>query len=104
MHLAPSNWDQLEFGSGDVQVRSTFDRNVRFIAQNIFGSESLSEELFREDGRSVEFPFELLLIVASPIKLGTRVQAAEVRMTADMVPVRVSNEHGCQRRQPRHEG
>ena len=104
MRLTPSNWDQLEFRSADVQVRSTVDRNVRLVAQNIFGAESLSEELFREDVRPVEFLFELLLIVASPIKLGTRVQAAEVRMTADMVPVCVSNEHGCQRRQPRRKG
>src|SRR5262245_10342351 len=101
MRLTASNWDQLEFRSADVQVRSTVDRNVRFVAHNIFGPESLSEELFPEDVRPVEFLFELLLIVASPVKLGTRTPAAEVRMTADVVPVCVSNEHGCQRRQSR---
>src|SRR5262245_19024066 len=104
MRLTPSNWDQLEFRSADVRVRSTVDRNVRFVAHNIFGPESLYEELFPEDVRPVEFLFELLLIVASPIKLGTRVQAAEVRMIAAMIPVSGSNEHGCQRRQPRRKG
>src|SRR5262249_49877603 len=47
----------------------------------------------------VKFLFELLLIVASPVKLGTRVQAAEVGMTADMIPVGVRNQHSCKRRQ-----
>src|SRR5262245_7592893 len=101
MRFTPSNWDQLEFRSADVYVRSIVDRHVWFVAMNILGVESLSEKRFSEDVRPVEFPFELFLIVASTIKLGTRVQAAEVRMTADMVPVRVSNEHSCQRRQSR---
>src|SRR6516162_7450553 len=67
-------------------------------------AESLPEELLPEDLRPVGLLFELFLIVASPIKLGTRVQAAEVGMAADMVPVGVSNEHGCQRRQSWREG
>src|SRR5262249_28418001 len=62
-------------------------------------AETLSEELLPEDLRAVEFLFELLLIVASPIKRGTRVQATEVGMTSDMVPMSVSDEHGCQWRQ-----
>src|SRR5215467_9145064 len=104
MRFAPSNRDQLELRSADVQVRSIVDRNVRFVAQNVLGAESLSEELLREYLRCVEFPFELFPIVASPIKLGTRVQAVEVGMTADMVPMSVSNEHRCQRRQSWRKG
>ena len=78
MRLTPSNWDQLELRSADVYVGSIVDRNVRFVAQNILRAESLSEKLLREDSRPAEFLFELSLIVASPVKLGTRVQAAEV--------------------------
>src|SRR5215467_10535206 len=85
-------------------INSNFDRHVWFVATNILRAESLSEKRFAEDVRPVEFLFELFLIVASTIKLGTRVQAAEVRMTADMVPVCVSNEHSCQRRQSRRKG
>src|SRR6516165_10311350 len=99
MRLTPSNWDQLERRSADVQVGSIVDRNVRLVTQKI-----LRTELLREDSWPVGLLFELFLIVASPIKLGTRVQAAEVGMTADMVPVGVSNEHGCQRRQPWRKG
>ena len=95
------SWDQLELRSADVQVRSIVDRNVRFVAHNIVGAESLSKKLLREDLRRVEFLLELFLIVAASIKFGTRVQATEVRMTADMVPVCVSNEHCCQWRQSR---
>src|SRR6516225_11267341 len=99
MRLTPSNWDQLELRSADVQVCSIVDRNVRFVAQKFIRAEPLAEELLPEDSWPVRLLFELFLIVASPIKLGTRVQAAEVGMTADMVPVGVRNEHGCQRRQ-----
>src|SRR6516162_3925569 len=62
-------------------------------------AESLPEELLPEDLRPVGLLFELFPVVVSPIKPGTRVQATEVGMAADMVPVGVSNEHGCQRRQ-----
>src|SRR5262249_4625000 len=88
-----------ELRSADAQVRSIVDHNIRFVTQNIFAAESLSEELLREDVRRVEFSPKFFLIIASPIKLRTRVQAAEVGMTADMIPVRVSNEHGCHWRQ-----
>src|SRR5215813_14019450 len=104
MRLTPSNWDQLEFRSTDVHVRSIVDRHVWFVATNILGVESLSEKRFPEDVRPVEFPFELFLIVAAAVKLGTRVQAAKVRMTPDMIPVGVGNEHGCQWRQSRRKG
>src|SRR6266542_5222941 len=104
MRLAPSNWDQLKFRSADVQVRSLVDRNVWFVAQNIVGTESLPEELLPEDLWPVEFLFEFFLVVASPVKLGTRVQPAEVGVTAHMVPVCVSNEHGRQRRQSWRKG
>ena len=72
MRLTPSNWDQLEFRSADVHVRSIVDRHVWFVAMNILGVESLSKKGFPEDVWSVEFLFELFLIVASTIKLGTR--------------------------------
>src|SRR5215831_16004057 len=104
MRFTPSNWDQLEFRSADIHVRSIVDRHVWFVAMNFLRVESLSEKRFPEDGRPVEFPLELFLIVASTIKLGTRVQAAKVRMTADMVPVGVGDEHSCQRRQSRCKG
>src|SRR5215471_10124806 len=104
MRLASMSRDQLELRSADVQVRSLVNCNVGFVAQEIVGSESLSEELLRKDCRPIALLVELLLIVLSPIKLRTRVEAAEVRMTTDMVPVCVSNEHGRQGRQSRRIG
>src|SRR6516162_1889489 len=80
------------------------DRNIRFVALNILGTEPLSEERLRESPRPIEFPLELFLIVRPPIKLGMRVQATEVGMPADMVPVCVSNEHCRQWRQSRRIG
>ena len=95
MRFTPSSRDQFDLRSANVQVRSVVDRNVRFVAQDILGTESLSKELFREDIRPVKFFLELFLIVPSSIKLGTRVQTAEIRMTADMVPVCMGDEDGC---------
>src|SRR6516162_2479897 len=104
MRLTPSNWDQLERRSADVQVGSIVDRNVRLVTQKILRTELLSEELLREDSWPVGLLFELFLIVASPIKLGTRVQAAEVGMTADMVPWGVRKERGCSGAPPWRKG
>src|SRR5262245_15422514 len=104
MRFTAMSRDQLEGRSADVHLSSVVDRNVRFVTHNILSLESLSKELCPEDFRRVEFFLELFLIIAAAIKLGMRAQPAEVRMTADMVPVRVSDEHGCQRRQSRRVG
>src|SRR5215467_7177131 len=99
-----SSRDQLEFRSPDIQICSFVDRNVRSVAENIIGAESLSEELLTKDTRTVNLLLEIVPIVLSPVKPGTGVQAAEVRMTAHMVPVCVSNEQRCQRRQAGRKG
>src|SRR5262249_2744470 len=104
MGLTPSNWDQLKSRSADIHVRSIVDCSVWFVAPNILRVESFSEKRFPEYIRPVEFLFELFLIIASTIKLGTQVQTPEVRMTPDMVPVGVGNEHSCQRRQSGRKG
>src|SRR5262249_2943899 len=101
MRFTPSNRNQFKFRSADAQLRSFVDHSVRFVAENIIGAESRAEELLAEDTRPVHLLLEIFPIVLSPIKLGTRIQAAEIRMSADMVPVCVSNEHGCQWREPR---
>src|SRR5215471_19483162 len=104
MRFAAPNRDQLELRSTDVQVRTAGDRNIRFVGLNIVGTESLSEERFRKGPWPIEFLLELFPIIRSPIKPGMRIQRSEVRMTADMIPVCVSNEDGCQRREPRRIG
>src|SRR5215470_14006714 len=53
--LAPSNRDQLELRSADIYVRSTVDRDVRFVVHNILRVESLSEELLCENLWPVKF-------------------------------------------------
>jgi hypothetical protein len=72
MRFTASNWDQLEFRSADFKVCPAVDRNVRFVAQNILGTEALSEELLCEDVRSAEFLLKLFLVVTAPVKLGVR--------------------------------
>src|SRR5262249_53694803 len=99
MRFSPSNRDQLELRPTDVYVCSFGDRYVLLVTKEILRGELLCEELLPEDLRPIGLLFERFLVVASPTKLGTRVQAAEVGLAADMVPVGVSNEHGCQRRQ-----
>src|SRR5215831_12258485 len=104
MCFTATSRDQLELRSADVQFCCFVDRSVGLVAQEILRAESVSEELLREDTGTVGLLLELLLIVLSPIKLGTRVQPAEVRMTTDMIPVGVSNKHGCERRQSWRKG
>src|SRR5215471_13352584 len=65
--------EQLELRSADVQFRYLVDRGVGLVAQEILWAESVSKELLREDSRAVGLLLELLLIVLSPIKPGTRV-------------------------------
>src|SRR5262245_25020705 len=101
MCFTPSSRDQLACRSPDAQLRALVNRSVRFVPENIVGVESLSEELLAEDARPIDLLLEILSIVLSPIKLGTRIKAAEIQMTADMVPVGMSNEHSRQWRQSR---
>src|SRR5215831_10760729 len=73
VRFTASSRNQLEVRSADVQVRSIVDRNIRFVALNVRGAESVSEELLGKDFRCVEFFLELFLIVSSSIKLRRRV-------------------------------
>src|SRR5689334_21683811 len=104
MGFTAVNRDQLKFRSADIQIRPLVDRDVRLVAPHILGMESLAEELLPEDIRSVEFSCELLLIVGSSVKPGMRVQTAKKGMTADVVPVCVRDQDGCEWRQSRRIG
>src|SRR5262249_37134405 len=101
VRFAPVSQDQLDLRSADVQIRSVVDGNVRFVAQDFVGAESVTEEWFLEGARPAEVLLELILIVASTVILGTRAQAVEIGMTADMIPVRMSDKYRRQRRQSR---
>src|SRR5215468_692067 len=101
LRFAPVGRDQLDLRSADVHFRSVVDGNVRFVAQDFVGAESVTEEWFLEGARPTEVLLELVLIVASAVILGTRAQAVEIGMTADMIPVRMSDKYRRQRRQSR---
>src|SRR6266496_2253635 len=96
--LAPSSRDQLDLRSANVQAGPFVDRHVRLVPSKILKAKPLSEKLFTEGVRRVEFSVEFLLIVLPTVKPGTRVQPPEVRMATDMVPMRMSNQHGGERR------
>src|SRR5215467_5832314 len=100
MSFTAMNRYQFNASATNLQVRATVDCNVRLIAAQAVITVALSEECVAEDPGTVELPRNFFLIVASAVVPGPWIQRVKIRVAADMVPVRVGDEDGGQRRQP----
>src|SRR6266404_2970782 len=66
--------------------------------------EALAEEVFADGLRRVDLAGYFFLIVASGIEARFRIQAAKIGLSADVVPMRMCDEDGGERRQIRRIG
>src|SRR5580700_11204890 len=96
--------NQFDSSPPDLQFSATIDCDVRFEAAYIVEVEVFAEELFIEYARLIHVVSNLFLIIAPRIETQVRIQSAEIGVTANMVPVRVSDEDGGQFRQARGKG
>src|SRR6266446_1993436 len=88
--------DELDACSPDLQFGTTIDGHVRLEAAYVVETEAFTEELLPKIPRRIDFASNFFLIVASGIEPQARIQSAEIFVAANMVPVRVRNEDGCQ--------
>src|SRR6266550_4427146 len=88
--------DELNACSPDLQFGTTNDGDVRLEAAYVVETEAFTEELLSKIPRRIDFASNFLLIVAPGIEPQARTQRAEVFVAANVVPVRVCNEDGCQ--------
>src|SRR5712692_5650106 len=80
----------------NLQVRATVDRHSRLEAAYVVETEALTEELLTKIARRIDFASNFFLIVAPGIEPQARIQGAEIFVAANVVPVGVRNEDGCQ--------
>src|SRR5215469_16106093 len=90
--FAPMNRNQLNARSADLQFGEAIDRYVRLEAAHIIGVEALAKKPLADRFRRMEFTVDFVMIVASGVKSRLRIEAAKVRVSTDMVPVRVCDE------------
>src|SRR5437879_4037525 len=93
--------DKPDARSADLQLGCLLNRNIRLEAADVIQLETLAEEMFGKNSRSREFARHLLAIIAPGIETQLGVQIAKILVSANMVPVRMGNEDGCQFRQAR---
>src|SRR5882762_10732569 len=72
---------------------------VRLKIPDIFEIEALAEKVFADGLRPVDLAGYFLLIVASGIEAGFRVQTAKIGLSADVVPMRMCDKDCSQLRQ-----
>src|SRR5713101_1705568 len=80
----------------NLQVRAAVDRHIRLEAAYLVETEAFTEELLTKNPRRIDFASNFFLIVAPGIEPQARIQGAEIFVAANVVPVGVRDEDGCQ--------
>src|ERR1700676_3868535 len=88
--------NQLNARPPNLQVRAAVDRHIRLEAAYLVETEAFTEELLTKNPRRIDFASNFFLIVAPGIEPQARIQGAEIFVAANVVPVGVRNEDGCQ--------
>src|SRR5229473_2229393 len=88
--------NQLNARPSNLQVRAAVDRHIRLEAAYVVETEALTKELLTKLPRSIDFASNFFLIVAPGIEPQPRIQGAEIFVPANVVPVGVRNDDGCQ--------
>ena len=82
-------------------LTSTVNSNIWLESAQIIQFEALAEETCAENPGRVKFPRKFLLVISPGVEAQVGIQRTEIRVSADVVPVRVGDEDGCQLRQAR---
>src|SRR5229473_7501270 len=96
--------NQLNARPPNLQVGAAVDRHIRLEAAYVVETETFTEKLLAKIPRRIDFASNFFLIVAPGIEPQARTQSAEIFVAANVVPVRVRNEDGCQFRKVRRVG
>src|SRR5215475_4983087 len=93
------NRNALDPGATDGQIRGALDGLIRLEVAHVFEVDALAEEMFRERLGRVELAGDFLVIVASGVEARLRYEAVEKSVPANVIPMRVGDQDGGQRRE-----
>ena len=88
--------DKPDARSADVQLCGMVNGDIRLEAAYVIQVEALAEKGFGEYTGSIEFDLKFFVVIAPGIEAQARIQGAEIRVSANVVPMRVRNEDGRQ--------
>src|SRR6266852_5023788 len=88
--------NKLYARSPNLQVCAAVDCHIRLEAAYVVETETFTEKLLTKIARRIDFASNFFLIVAPGIEPQARIQGAEIFVAANVVPVGVRNEDGCQ--------
>src|SRR5713226_305330 len=88
--------NKLYARSPNLQVCAAVDCHIRLEAAYVVETEAFTEKLLTKIPRRIDFASNLFLIVAPGIEPQARIQFAEIFVPANVVPMGVRNEDGCQ--------
>src|SRR6516165_7297530 len=100
MRLSPLYWYQLDVRAPNRQIRLVVDRDVWPEGAQFPDFEAVAEERPREYLGRRELDGNLFLVVAAGIELHVWVEAPEVAVAPDVIPVGMCDQDRGQRRQP----
>src|SRR5262249_24400586 len=104
MRFTAMDGNQLDAGSANFQLGLAIDGCVGLEPTYAIDVVAFAKEAFLNGVRPVEFYSYFLVIVAPGVETRCWNQAAEISLSADVVPVRVGDEDGGQLRQIRSVG
>src|SRR6266404_4878356 len=93
------HWDKFDAGAADLHWCRMVYSDVRLEALHVLQAETLAEKVFAESSRRIEFAHELFAVIAPGIETQGGIKRAEICMSANVVPVGVSDEDGREFRQ-----
>src|SRR5258706_4187632 len=99
MRLAALDRDELETRAAESELGAALDRRVRLEALQLLEVEAAAEEILEERMRPVEVVRDLAGVVGARDEARLRLEAVEIAMAADVVPVCVRDENRRQGRQ-----
>src|SRR5262249_48704978 len=87
------HWDEFDSRSPDLYLRLTVDRDIDFETPDMLQTEPVPKEALAHRTGSVQRDRKLFLVVLPGIELQARIEAAEVFVPSDVVPVGVGNQN-----------
>src|SRR5258708_19628946 len=98
MRLAALDRDQLETRAAESELGAALDRRVRLEALQLLEVEAAAEEVLEERMRPLEVVRDLVGVVGARDEARLRLEAVEIAMAADVVPVCLPDENPPQTR------
>src|SRR5262245_54279875 len=93
--FSPVDRDEFDPRSSNLNLCLAVYSRIGFETSNVFQIEAAPEEDLTETTGSIKHRCEFFAVVFTRVKFQARIEAAEVRVASDVVPVRMGYHNGC---------